>query len=118
MKNLKPWYFENSWFPGLVAKISPMNTWAVSIGPFVWCKGELSEEIKRHETIHFQQQIEMLFIFQWVLYFTFYVIRRFQYGSWKAAYYEIPFEREAYDKAGQEDYLANRKRYAWMEYIK
>ena len=118
MKNLKPWYFENSWFPKLLSKVSPIDVWAVSIGPFVWCRGKLSEETKRHEAIHFQQQLEMLFVFQWITYFAFYALRRYEHDSWKAAYYEIPFEREAYDKAGQEDYLANRKRYAWQEYVR
>jgi hypothetical protein len=118
MKNLKPLFFENSWFPKLLSKVSPINVWAVSIGPFVWCKGELSEETKRHETIHFQQQLEMLFVFQWAAYFAFYALRRYEYGSWKASYYEIPFEREAYKKQDEVDYLQNRKRYAWLEYVR
>jgi len=118
VKNLKPLFFENSWFPKLLSKVSPIDVWAVSIGPFVWCKGELSEETKRHETIHFQQQLEMLFVFQWIVYFAFYAIRRYEYGSWKAAYYEIPFEREAYEKQNEVDYLQSRKRFAWMEYVR
>ena len=117
MKNLKPLFFENSWFPRLLSKVAPIDVWAVNVGPFVWCKGELSEETKRHETIHFQQQLEMLFIFQWLAYFAFYALGRYKHGSWKSAYYEIPFEREAYDKQSEVDYLQNRKRYAWLEYV-
>ena len=118
MKNLKPFFYENSIFPRLLAKIAPINVWAVSIGPFVWCRGELSDITKQHETIHFQQQLEMAFIAQWILYFTFYALGRIKHGSWKEAYYQNPFEKEAYAKQDEKDYLKNRKRYSWLEYIK
>lgn len=117
MKNLKPFFYENSIFPRLLAKIAPINVWAVSIGPFVWCRGELSDITKQHETIHFQQQLEMAFIAQWILYFTFYALGRIKHGSWKEAYYQNPFEKEAYAKQDEKDYLKNRKRYSWLEYI-
>jgi len=35
----------------------------------------------------------------------------------KAAYYVNPFEREAYINECKEDYLANRKRFAWKDYL-
>ena len=117
MKNLKPLFFENSWFPKLLSKVSPIDVWAVSIGPFVWCKGELSEETKRHETIHFQQQLEMLFVFQLVLYVAFWVVGLFRYRSPEVAYFENPFEREAYRNDADEGYLEQRPRFAWVRHL-
>ena len=118
MKNLKPIFIENSKLPYWLSKIAPIDVSAFSAGPFVVCRGELSEKTTTHETIHFFQQLEMLFIFQWILYGLFYVIGRFTKGSWKAAYYGNPFEVEAYANDLDPDYLEERKFWAWTSYVK
>ena len=118
MKNLKPIFIENSKLPVWLSKIAPIDVWAFSAGPFVVCRGELSEKTKTHETIHFLQQLEMLFVLQWILYGLFYVIGRFTKGSWKAAYYGNPFEVEAYANDLDPDYLQERKFWAWTGYVK
>ena len=63
MKNLKPKFIENSLLPVWLSRVAPIDIWAINLGFWVWCRGELSEETKRHETIHFQQQMEILFVF-------------------------------------------------------
>jgi len=118
MKNLKPIFIENSKLPYWLSKIAPIDVWAFSAGPFVVCRGQLSEKTITHETIHFLQQVEMLFVFQWILYGLFYVIGRFTKGSWKAAYYGNPFEVEAYANDLDPDYLEERKFWAWTSYVK
>ena len=118
MKNLKPIFIENSKLPVWLSKIAPIDVWAFSAGPFVVCRGELSDKVKTHETIHFIQQLEMLFIFQWILYGLFYIIGRFTKGSWKAAYYGNPFEVEAYANDIDSDYLQKRKFWAWTGYLR
>ena len=118
MKNLKPIFIENSKLPVWLSKIAPIDVWAFSFGPFVVCRGELSEKTITHETIHFLQQLEMLFALQWILYGLFYVIGRFTKGSWKAAYYGNPFEVEAYVNDLDPDYLENRKFWAWTDHVK
>tara|TARA_Y100001938_G_C7749364_1_gene263156 strand:- start:47 stop:424 length:378 start_codon:yes stop_codon:yes gene_type:complete len=118
MKKLKPVFIENSKLPHWLSKIAPIDVWAFSAGPFVVCRGELSEKVKTHETIHFFQQVEMLFVLQWILYGLFYIIGRFTKGSWKAAYYGNPFEVEAYANDLDSDYLQERKFWAWASYIK
>ena len=118
MKNLKPIFIENSKLPYWLSKIAPIDVWAFSAGPFVVCRGQLSEKTITHETIHFLQQLEMLFVLQWILYGLFYVIGRFTKGSWKAAYYENPFEVEAYANDLDPDYLEERKFWAWTSYVK
>ena len=116
MKNLKPIFIENSKLPVWLSKIAPIDVWAFSAGPFVVCRGELSEKTRTHETIHFFQQLEMLFVLQWILYGLFYVIGRFTKGSWKAAYYGNPFEIEAYVNDLDPEYLENRKFWAWTKH--
>ena len=118
MSWIKPLVFENSKIPVWLSYISPININALSIGPFVWCRGEISDTTRQHETIHFWQQIEMLFVLQWLLYGIFYVIGRFTHGNWKMAYYCNPFEVEAYEHQEDKNYLQNRKWWSWVRYIR
>ena len=118
MRKLKPIFIENSEVPVWLSKVAPIDVWAFSFGPFVVCRGELSEKTRTHETIHFVQQLEMLFVLQWILYGLFYVIGRFTKVSWKAAYYGNPFEVEAYANDLDPDYLEERKFWAWTSYVK
>lgn len=112
-----PVFFENSRIPVWLSKIAPINVYAFSFGLWVWCKGVMSERTKRHETIHFRQQLEMMFIFQWLLYGFFHIVGLIKYGDGKKAYYENPFEREAYSNDGNVSYLSERKHFAWVSYI-
>ena len=116
MKTWKPWVFENSKIPVILSKVSPINIWAVSVFIFVFCRGNISEETRRHETIHFQQQLELLFIFQWILYGLFWLVGVVKYRNGRTAYFQNPFEQEAYDKESVKDYLIKRKRYSWTRY--
>jgi hypothetical protein len=118
LKKLKPKFLENSRFPVWLSYIVPIEVHAVSIGPFVWCRSELSESTKRHETIHFQQQLELGFVFQWLLYGAFYLYGYAKHKAGSEAYMSIPFEKEAYANADVEGYLANRPRYAWLKHIR
>jgi hypothetical protein len=117
MRLWKPKFIEYSRVPVWLSKISPITIWAIAIGPFVWCRGKLSEVDKVHETVHFQQQIELLFIGQWILYGLFYLIGLIRYRSGSVAYRESPFEREAYANQSQLDYLLKRNRFSWLKYL-
>ena len=112
----QPIMFENSKVPVLLTKISPIQVWAVSFFIFVWCRGEMSERTKRHETIHFQQQLELLFAGQWVLYGLSWLKNRLTMNG-KDAYYNNVFEKEAYDNDSKENYLETRPRYNWINYV-
>jgi hypothetical protein len=111
----KPICFENSKVPLVLSKLAPIEIWAISLGPFVWCKGVLSEKIRNHETIHFQQQLELLFIGQWLLYLLAYLVGLVKHRSGAKAYRQNPFEQEAYDNDDNLDYLSERKRYSWIK---
>ena len=117
MKNWKPIFIENSKIPVLLSYIAPINIWAISFGIWVWCRGELSEQTKRHETIHFQQQLELGFALQWAIYAFSYLYHLVKLRDPREAYYDISFERESYGNEADKNYLENRKRYAWIKYI-
>lgn len=83
---------------------------------FIWISRVTKDEVKlvRHEKIHFLQQIEMLFVFHWLLYGLFYLITISKgYGHFLAYRYN-PFEIEAYNNEHDVDYLRKRKPFAWL----
>ena len=114
----EPWVFENSKIPVWLSKISPIEIWALSFACFVFCRGELSKTTLRHETIHYHQQIELLFVGQWLLYGMFWLIGLVKYRSGSIAYRESPFEREAYNNEKKYTYLEKRPLWNWVHYIK
>ena len=116
MKNWKPWFIENSKIPVWLSYVSPIEITAITLGPIVISRNEMSEVTKRHETIHFQQYIETGFIGFIFLYFGFWLWNLLKYSNGEEAYYNIPFESEAYSNHEDESYLENRKRYSWIYY--
>jgi len=113
-----PWFFENSKLPALLSKIAPIEIGAITIGPFVYSRGEISEVTRNHETIHWQQYIETGIVGFVILYYLFWFINFIRFGNGKKAYYMIPFEMEAYENDENLDYLSERKRYNWIKNIK
>ena len=118
MKNWKPIFIPHSKVPIVLSLFAPIRISAISFGCWVWSRSELSPRLRRHETIHFQQQIELLFIFQWLLYLLFHLIGLFLYRfNGEKSYRNNPFEREAYANDGDTMYLHQRKRFSWVRYF-
>ena len=78
----------------------------------------MSKTTRRHETIHYHQQLEMLFIFQWITYGVFWLIGLVRYRNGAEAYRQTPFEREAYENQKKYTYLEKRPLWNWVNYIK
>jgi len=116
MKKLRPFVFENSIVPKILSKIAPVDVYGVSFGPFIWFRGKAYPVIKNHETIHFFQQLELLFVLQWVLYGLFWFRGLIKYRSTVLAYVENPFEKEAYLNQENLNYLNERKWFSWWRY--
>lgn len=76
-----------------------------------------AKRIINHETIHFQQQLELLIIPFYIIYVTEYIIKSLLLFSIKKGYMAISFEREAYDNDDNLEYLKTRKRYSWIKRI-
>ena len=101
-----------------------MKIGGITLWPFVilrekhnankWAR-ERAARIINHESIHIKQQEELLIIPFYVLYITEWFIKLFFYG--KQAYYNISFEREAYDNDDNLEYLSSRKNYRWIKRI-
>lgn len=73
------------------------------------------KEIINHESIHFQQAIELGVLPFYLIYFLEWLLKLPFYGS--RAYENISFEREAYGNDENLEYLKNRIRYNWFELI-
>jgi|TARA_R110000744_G_scaffold65652_2_gene134563 beta-lactamase regulating signal transducer with metallopeptidase domain len=102
-----------------------MNIGGITLWPFIvlreYYQGTTNywrskrERIINHESIHIKQQEELLIIPFYVLYILEWFIKLFFYG--KKAYYNISFEREAYNNERDLEYLNNRKKYNWIKLI-
>lgn len=68
-----------------------------------------------HESIHFQQALELGVLPFYILYFLEMLLKLPFYG--KDAYMNLSFEREAYGNDDNLDYLKQRKRYNWIYLI-
>lgn len=78
---------------------------------------ELDEEDIRHESIHWEQQKEMLILPFFLWYLIEFIVNLFKFNDWSKAYRNISFEREAYDFEKKKYYLEWRKRFAWFNYL-
>ena len=114
---MTPIFIEYSRVPVVVSKITGMNIWAVSFAFWVFGKGTLGNITRQHETIHFKQQLELLFIFQWILYGLFWLIGMIIYRSNYQSYTHNPFELEAYTHQQTKDYLDSRRIFAWWGFM-
>jgi len=92
----------------------------MTLFPFILMKYQFDKVDKvfvNHEKIHLRQQIEMLVLPFFVWYFLEYLIRLIQYKNGALAYRNISFEREAYAKETDLDYLKNRSFFRFLYYI-
>lgn len=114
MKKWKPIFIENSLLPRLLSRLAPIEISAITLGFIVFGDAKMSEKTRRHETIHFQQFLETLFIGFILLYATDYVYNFAKHRDGKVAYGKIRAEQEAYEYDEDEEYLINRKRWRWL----
>ena len=70
-----------------------------------------------HEKIHIRQQAEMFVIPFFIWYVIEYFVRLIQYRDNYIAYLNISFEREAYAREMQLDYLETRTFWSFLAYL-
>lgn len=98
----------------------PKGYRGLTLFPFVIIRDFLDKENKvllNHERIHIRQQLELLILPFFVLYFLEYLIRLIQFKDRNKAYRNISFEREAYDNERNLDYLKTRPFWKFRNYI-
>lgn len=99
----------------------PKGYTGITIFPFVFLKHRALKDDKvlvNHEKIHLRQQIELLIIPFYILYFFEFLIRFLQYKSWYIAYRNISFEREAYQNQTNLYYLNRRSFWQFLKYFR
>ena len=125
MRNLKPKVIYNDKFldkVGIFFKIAGISLFPVVVMREYYLKNtaywkKRKAKTVNHETIHFQQQLEMLVIPFYVLYILEYLIKFLVFFDIKKAYYSISFEQEAFANDTNLDYLKTRKRFNWVKLI-
>ena len=110
-------FFENSRVPRALSVVSPINIGAITLGPFIFVSGTATDTLKNHELIHWEQHKECLILGFFLLYVLFYFKNLLVGLDRVSAYYEIPFEKEAYANDENLEYIKVRKRFSWREHI-
>lgn len=82
---------------------------------FVRGNSKISERTIRHESIHTRQMQEMLYVVFYIIYIIEWLVRLFMKGN---AYRNISFEKEAYENQDNENYLDERRWFAWVKYLR
>lgn len=97
-------------------RIIPLDGYkAMTVWPFIFVRKEIDGETINHEMIHGRQQVEMLLVPFFIWYVAEWLIRLvFGHGN---AYHNIGFEREAFANEWDDEYLENRRAYAWWKYM-
>ena len=99
----------------------PKGYKGMTIFPFVILrdkKDALDSRLINHEKIHIRQQLELLIIPFFVWYCLEFIFRLVQYRSIKVAYRNIVFEREAYAREGDLNYLEVRRFWTFINYYR
>lgn len=112
---MKFYIIENSKIPKYLSWF--IDIWAITLYPFIICRGEMDQKTRTHEIIHLHQQRELLLIGFYLLYVLFWFYGLLKLRSFHAAYRSIPFEKEAYANDEEPTYPINRKAYSWKNYI-
>lgn len=92
----------------------------ITLWPFIVMRTANLQEDRvfiNHEKIHIRQQAEMMVIFFFLWYFFEYLFRLLQYRDRYIAYLNISFEREAYARELELDYLKKRSFWSFLAYL-
>jgi len=127
---MKPILANDSKIPIFLSYFSPIDIWAVTIWPFVFCRGQMSENTVNHESIHIEQYNDLFIIGFLAVYLWDYIHGLIKYRNdlsgtsphgrpyasfGDKAYYRTRAEQEAYDNDNDLDYLFSRKRKEWLK---
>ena len=106
---------KNSKIPQYLSLV--INAYAIALWPFIFIRDEGNEVTINHEKIHLRQQVELLIVGFYLLYGLFWLKNLIKYGDKTRAYYDIPFEKEAYARQHNIDYLSERRLFAWANFL-
>ena len=101
--------------------LMPKRFKAIALFPFIVIRDNFETNnlvLINHEKIHLRQQLELLIIPFYVLYFIDYILKIILFKDKNKAYKNILFEREAYLNEENLDYLQTRPFWNWTRYLK
>ncbi|HUH32554.1 MAG TPA: hypothetical protein VLZ28_01295 [Daejeonella sp.] len=104
----------------IIIRVPFLPAAGMALFPFILVKTKtlkLNKAIINHEKIHLRQQLELLLIPFYTLYLLNYLLNLIYYLHHDKAYRNIVFEREAYAKERDFDYLKHRGFCAWMRFF-
>ena len=93
---------------------------AITLWPFIIFRNsreEVGETLINHEMIHIKQQEELWVVGFYILYVYYWLKNLPKYRDSSKAYYNIPFEVEAYLNQEDKKYLSTRSKHSWKKYI-
>ena len=93
-----------------------IDVYAITLFPFIVSKEKMSDITLNHERIHLKQQKELWLLGFYVLYGLYWLKNRVSGMSSSEAYFNIPFEKEAYENQKDMSYLMSRKSQSWLNY--
>lgn len=94
-----------------------MRVGGITLWPFIIIRPYKNWIVINHESIHIKQQQELLVVPFYLLYMIEWFVGIFIYGSTTKSYYNISFEREAYENQSNPDYLKTRKLFSFIKYL-
>lgn len=98
-----------------------VKTWVgITLFPFIFIESKHKGNLRliNHEKIHIKQQIELLVIPFYIIYFLNLVYNLIKYRNYMIAYKNVIFEREAYYNDRILNYLEYRKPYSFLKFLK
>ena len=93
---------------------------AMALYPFILVESvQLLKDpiLLNHERIHIRQQLELAIVFFYLWYVTEFFIHYSRFRNFKKAYMAISFEREAFARDGEMDYLQHRRFWAFIRWL-
>lgn len=105
------------WFPVIIVPFLPAH--GMAFFPFIliketkYCSHQI---LLNHERIHLHQQLELLIVPFYILYFINYLVNLVKYCEHHKAYFNIIFEKEAFNNEKNPNYLSNRQLFGWLSF--
>ncbi len=90
------------------------NILAITLTELILTVAPLTKYDLNHELIHVRQQRELLYLPFFIWYGIEWLILYFKYHNWTKAYFNIRFEKEAYNHQYDLSYLKNRTHYNYL----
>ncbi|NEU09223.1 hypothetical protein GZH53_12925 [Flavihumibacter sp. R14] len=104
----------------MILRVPFLPAAGMALFPFILVKTQrlkLNKVIINHENIHLRQQLELLVIPFYALYFLNYLLNLLYYMHHDKAYRNIVFEREAYSNERNPEYLKHRTFWSWTSFF-